>query len=325
LRREIIPRLQSSRGKCPTCGAEDEVLVEAATLADYFESLCGIYNSSPDGDVLVDWLIRDWKIFSVERAVANGLLVEILNDGERVRQTVKPSQLCHSDNLDRWQQLRDELRYRNRFFPVTTFEHRRLEKLLASLMFDDEDWDEKWYRARIAKSGHPYPPTEMGAPPGEFASHGRANPAGIPYLYLGSTPDTVVSEVRPHPGESVCVADFSVPRGLEIVDLRNPRELVSPFLLGDESSIAPMRGDIAFLERLGQELTTPVLPNAAAIDYIPSQYLCEFIKNCGYLGVTYSSSVSEGINLALFDPTKADIGGVEEYSVDAVSVTISQK
>lgn len=322
LRREIIPSRSQESGKCPTCGAEDEPLVEAMELGDYFESLCGIYSASEDGEVLVDWLIRDWCVFSVDRAVANNLLVEILNDGERVRQKFMPSSLCDSDRLDRWTQLREELRFQNRFFPVTDFEHDRLKELLASLMFDDEVWEEGWYRARIEKAGTVYPPEEMGAPPGELASHGRANPAGIPYLYLGSTPTTAVAEVRPHPGELVCVAEFAVPRGLQVVDLRNPRELVSPFLLGDES-IAPMRGDIAFLERLGQELTTPVLPNAAAIDYIPSQYLCEFIKKCGYVGVVYASSVSDGMNLALFDPELAVVGNVVEYSVDSVDVKMS--
>ncbi len=324
LRREIIPRLAQEKGNCPTCGAEDEDLVEALKLGDYFESLCGIYSSSDDGEVLVDCLIRDWCIFSVDRAVANNLLVEILNDGERVRQKVRPSAFCDSDSLDRWTQLRDELRSRNRFFPESDFEHDRLKELLSSLMFQNEDWEEVWYRARIEENGNAYPPEEMGAPPGELATHGRANPAGIPYLYLGSTSRSAVTEVRPHPGEIVCVAEFTVPRGLKVVDLRNPRERVSPFLLDDED-IAPMRGDIAFLERLGQELTTPVLPNAAAIDYIPSQYLCEFIKKCGYVGVVYSSSVSDGMNLALFSPGEAVVGRVAEYSVGAVSVEMSER
>lgn len=323
LRKEIIPSLSVQQGDCPTCDSKGVALVDAATLGEYFESLCGIYSAAEEGEVLVDWLIRDWRLFTVDRAVANNLLVEILDDGERVRAKVQPSARCDSESLDRWKQLRDELRSRNRFFPVTAFEHDRLEQLLSSLMFDDQDWQGRWYRARIEKSGAPYPPEEMGAPPARLASHGRANPPGIPYLYLGSTPDTAVAEVRPHPGEVVCVANVAVPRGLKIVDLRSPRELVSPFLLGDDSAIAPMRGDIAFLERLGEELTTPVLPNAAPIDYIPSQYLCEFIKKCGYVGVAYASSVTIGMNVALFDPTIATIGEVTEYSVDSVEVKMS--
>ena len=74
LRREIIPGLaqeKGEKGKCPTCGEEDEDLVDARELGDLFESLCGIYSSSEDGEVLVDWLIRDWCIFSVDRATRN--------------------------------------------------------------------------------------------------------------------------------------------------------------------------------------------------------------------------------------------------------------
>ena len=78
-----------------------------------------------------------------------------------------------------------------------------------------------------------------------------------------------------------------------------------------------------FLERLGEELTRPVLPSGAAIDYIPSQYLCEFIKKSGFDGVVYRSSVSDGINLALFDPRKAQGGAVSLYHVAKVSVEVA--
>lgn len=162
----------------------------------------------------------------------------------------------------------------------------------------------------------------MGAPPKRLASHGRANPPGIPYLYLGSTAATAVSEIRPHAGEVACVATFDVPAEFTAVDLRNPRQLVSPFVLEVENEIGLMRVDIEFLERLGEELTRPVLPQAAAIDYVPSQYLCEFIKKCGYDGVVYRSSVSDGINLALFNPARATPRQVEQYKVTRVSVDV---
>ena len=153
-------------------------------------------------------------------------------------------------------------------------------------------------------------------------SHGRANPAGIPYLYLGSEPGTAAAEVRPHPGEIVCVAEFQTESELQLVDLRKPRSLISPFLLSDESALAKLRsGDIKFLENLGQGLEVPVIPTAAAIDYTASQYLCEFIKKCGYQGVIYNSSVSKGMNLALFDPDKATVvGETTEHEITEVSV-----
>ncbi len=89
----------------------------------------------------------------------------------------------------------------------------------------------------------------MGAPSKRIASHGRANPAGIPYLYLGSKPVTAISEVRPYTGEKACVADFTTPADLKLIDLRNPRSMVSPFLLADAADIGKMRNDLPFLER----------------------------------------------------------------------------
>ena len=98
--------------------------------------------------------------------------------------------------------------------------------------------------------------------------------------------------------------------------------MVSPFVLEDAADIDRMRSDLPFLERLGDELTRPVPPQAAAIDYTPSQYLCEFIKKCGYEGVIYRSSVGEGMNLALFNPTLAVPGAVSPYRVARVSVDV---
>ena len=165
---------------------------------------------------------------------------------------------------------------------------------------------------------------DMGSPPKRLATHGRANPPGIPYLYLGSLAETAVAEIRPHTGESAWVAEFSIPLPIAVVDLRSPRSLVSPFLLEDSESIGKMRADIPFLERLGDELTKPVLPQGAAIDYIPSQFLCEFIKKSGFDGVVYRSAVSEGMNLALFDAAKANALDVKLFNVSKVSVAVEK-
>lgn len=134
--------------------------------------------------------------------------------------------------------------------------------------------------------------------------------------------------MRPHTGEICCVAEFRLAENLRLIDLRDPRTRLSPFSYGDEDKIGALREDLALLARLGDELTRPVLPSGAAIDYVPSQYLCELIKNApyegvqraGYDGVLYSSSVGGGINLALFDPTCATGGEVVLRRVNRVAV-----
>jgi hypothetical protein len=258
---------------------------------------------------------------SMNDSLAKDLLAEILNDGEIVRQTFLPVNYLEADRLSEWEKLREELMYHNRFFPESDIDLEQLKDNLSWLILDPDEIPSSWYRARI-QTDSPFDASEMGAPPRRIASYGRANPAGIPYLYLGSTQATAISEIRPHTGEIACVAEFRTPNNLALVDLRNPKRIVSPFELEDATAIGRMRSDLPFLERLGDELTRPVVPQAAAIDYTPSQYLCEFIKKCEYQGVVYRSSVSDGINLALFDPALAEPGAVSQYRVARVSVDL---
>lgn len=324
LHKEIIPRLSLGCGVCSFCGTGEIDLVEPRALEAYFELLISIYEPDPAGKLLVEWLKGDWNLFSHPRMnvhAARALLAEILNDGEVVRQTYSPSPAYMKYELYSWAKIRDELMYSNRFFPEEHLDKVRFKRLLSYLQADDLTLT--WYRARILTGSDVIPISDMSAPSARLVSHGRANPPGIPYLYLGSTPQTAVAEVRPHTGEVACVADFTIGDGIRAVDLRNPRQRVSPFLLPDEDEIGLLRVNIPFLEHLGEELTRPVLPQGAAIDYVPSQYLCEFIKKCGYDGVVYRSSVSDGVNLTLFDPTNAAGGSVALYNIIRVSVEVT--
>jgi RES domain len=326
LRREIIPDRSTGAGNCSYCETQTVPVVVPSDLDEYFELLVSSYRRDPNGKLLVHLFREDWGLFEHPKmtdAVAKSLLAEILDDGEIVRERFAP--LIDSDtvNLGEWEKLRDELMYRNRFFPESNIDLRRLRALLSPLTLTAGEFPVSWYRARIQAGDEPFGLKDMGAPPKRVASHGRANPAGIPYLYLGSNQSTAVSEIRPHTGETVCVADFKIAGNLKLVDLRNPKKTVSPFQLVDGEDITRMRADLPYLERLGQELTRPVLPQAAAIDYTPSQYLCEFIKKSGSDGVIYRSSVGDGMNFALFNPDAAVIGKIEQYRVERVVVEVS--
>jgi hypothetical protein len=294
-------------------------------LAEYFQLLVSAYRPDTSGKLLVQLFKEDWGLFehpTMDEAHAKDLLAEVLDDGEIVRRQFSPITPETADRLGEWENLRGELMYKNRFFPSVDIDLERFEHLLSHLKADSDDVPRNWYRARIQTGDRAFPVGEMGAPPGRNASHGRANPAGIPYLYVGSSAKTAVSEVRPHTGETVCVAELTTPKDLKVVDLRWPKKMVSAFLLADAGDITRMRGELPFLERLGEELTRPVIPQAAAIDYTPTQYICEFIKKCGYDGLLYRSSVSDGMNLALFNPAQVTFGTVRQYAVSRVSVDI---
>jgi hypothetical protein len=328
LRKDIIPMLSTGKGRCSYCESEDVDVLAPRQLADFFRLLISAYRPDMSGKLLVQWFREDWGMFEhirMDDSRAKDLLGEILDDGAIVRQTFLPADDSGADRLGEWEKLRDELMYQNRFFPDVSKDHLdRLEVLLDYLRLDGSEVPDQWFRARIQTGDTVFTVADMGAPPKRIASHGRANPAGIPYLYLGSTQETAISEIRPHTGETACVIAFRTQADLKLVDLRKPKRMVSPFLLEfkEAGDIGRMRRDLPFLERLGDELTRPVLPQAAAIDYTPSQYLCEFIKKCGYDGVVYRSSVGEGINLALFNPAKAEPGTVVQWSVVRVSVEV---
>ncbi len=217
--------------------------------------------------------------------------------------------------------MTEELRSRNRYFPEIEIDFDRLKELLEFLFA--KDIPSTWFRARINANETAFPIEEMGPPPSGTATHGRANPPGIPYLYVGSTPETAIAEIRPHTGETVTVAEFKINTAeIAVVDLRRPKLLISPFSLGDEDEIGKLRGDIDFLEQLGAELTRAVRPLVTPIEYVPSQYLCEFIKRSGWEGVLYSSSVSDGVNLALFDCGKAISKKAALWRVKKVTVEV---
>lgn len=325
LKKEIFPILTTDLGECSFCGSLNQALVDPIELRDYFEQLISIYQESDKGATLAEWLKKDWLLFdhpSLKVANVKELLSEILNDGEIVRKTFVPINEDSFDHELNWKDFKEELLHHNRFFPKRIIDEDRLEELLSTLIADTEELTSYWYRTRIQSNECAYDLSQMGAPPQRLASLGRANPAGIPYLYLASDQQTSVSEVRPHPGETACIAKFSISNELKLVDLRMPRKLVSPFLLIDEQEVSMLRNDIGFLERLGLELTTPVLPRSAAIDYIPTQYLCEFIKKCGYNGVLYLSSISKGYNLALFNPIHGQPIEVSQLFIEGVNVHI---
>lgn len=326
VRDEIGPSHIVETGVCPVCKTVDAVLFEVTKLSDQFELLYSSYRIAKTGSNFLDLIASDWRIFDekkVTREKQFELISAALGKHFPLDLSMAAITVDGQEPLARWDELKTELKEKNRyFFDRTLIDMGRLSDLLAFLL--TTDLPKTWFRGRITETAEGYHLSEMNAPPSRLASHGRANPPGIPYLYLASKPETTSSEVRPHTGEKICIAEFEVEHPISAVDLRDPKSQVSPFILSDAMSIAQLRGDLPFVQRLGEELTRPVIPKGAAIDYIPSQFLCEFIKKEGFDGVVYRSAMSDGFNFALFDPSRAKALSKKIYSIDSVEVKISE-
>jgi hypothetical protein len=325
-----------SKGECDFCGSENVHCIDPEDLADLFMPVINLYRivedfmptydlKHRDGEFIWEKLDQEWGIFAIEYAKQEELLHAMFpcrdpkeGDPQFLHSWVeRESEYWGTDREttdelnDRWNDFCKEIISENRFFPRNKIDLELLSELLSSQNYSLLP-DETLYRARIAEKGKRIPPHKMGKPPAEKSIHGRANPRGIPYLYLASDPDTAIKEIRPHLNDKVSVGKFKSLESLRLVDLRNPK-IESPFLHGENLEFLVVHLD--YLRILGSEISKPVDKNDPELEYLPLQYLCEFIKNTGYDGVAYKSSMGEGYNLAIFDDRKLKCTRTTLYDV----------
>ncbi|MBI5102312.1 MAG: RES family NAD+ phosphorylase [Nitrospirae bacterium] len=321
---EIEQRAKVS-GHCDYCGGVDVKLVDPAVLIDFLEKPLGVYKESTDSAAHgIEALLRkDWALFEkLEPHQAELLLSNIFQDDNFIKKKYMPVKETDFSAIQEWDDFREELKHHNRFFPKKFQPTKELKELFGFLTARSEDIPAKVYRARICEHPDPYSLDQMGKPPARFSGNGRANPVGIPCLYVASDADTAITEIRPHKGELVCVAEFAINERIQLADLRNPRKSISPFLL-DDLQIELLFKYMDYLCRLGEELTMPILPKVAHLEYLPSQYICEFIKDCAFDGVIYASALGPGVNYAIFDDSGVAGTVVHQYRIDAISIGFS--
>jgi len=313
-----VPQISESLGTCDFCSRTNVPLIRPSQLRDEFEAVVSIYATSDENcsEPLLSWLRTDWGMFNLlSSATANMLLTLILDDADIAERRLLPIELPNASATIHWATFKEEIMWRNRFFFRQQLDLERLKGLFnAYLEVDTSELNERLFRARVLIDDEILSLKDMGKPPAKLTKNGRANPLGIPYLYTASSPDTAIAELRPHPGDRVVVALFEIDTSLRLLNLKHPRKTISPFLI-DESELSSFRQELAFLCKLEEELSKPVLPRVADLEYLPTQYLCEFIKMCGFDGVIFQSSISDGFNVALFSDEKVHPSSINLYEV----------
>ncbi|HDL18413.1 MAG TPA: RES domain-containing protein [Bacteroidetes bacterium] len=304
------------KGKCSFCAEIDVPLVEPIELQDLFIPLVDLYMEDSNGSPLYELIQLDWNIFSIidnlkqKELLKNILMSDICNE-------YNPIHLKEKQNIEQWETFRTELKHHNKFFPRNAPSVRTIEPFGKYLGKKIIKGSEYFFRARINTLGKPIESSEMGKPPKKKSTNGRANPIGIPYLYVASIPETAIAEIRGHKGESVTVAKFKMLDNLELADLRNPKTTITPFGL-DDDELELIYKNLPFLELLGEELTKPIIPREANLEYLPSQYLSEIIKHLGFHGIIYNSSVSEGVNYVIFNDERLRIVELFQYEITEI-------
>ena len=338
-------------GNCDYCGEEDTLIIGNQELYyNFFEKLYTYYqetqhgehyiyeihdNPSDFGDNLFLLVQDGWSIFPDESS--ESLFFDIMNIGrdyeidgqidESVLFSRASASLSYIDGSYLWESLSNSLIKENRFFPRKDLDYFYSIGTLLSEIKDliekyitDINPNETFYRARI---GHFTENKDLQAPPyNKILKGGRANPAGISVLYCGYTTETAISEVRPWKSAEITVATVKNNDNLKLIDLSKIEPIISPFQF--ENIMSEIRSRNLLLS-LHEILSRPIDPNKSELEYIPSQYLTEFIKSLGYDGVIFKSSLGKSNNLVIYNQAKTEIKALDYYEVQNIEVSFDKK
>ena len=115
----------------------------------------------------------------------------------------------------------------------------------------------------------------------------------------------------------VSIGKYKLKKDIKVISLLTSSQ-VSPW---GNISLDEYVKNKSFLNKLEHDLAKPLRRQDNELDYLPTQYLCEYIKSLGYDGVEYSSSLDEdGINLVIFNDEKLECNSVEVYEISKIKI-----
>ncbi|MFD2823636.1 RES domain-containing protein [Lacinutrix iliipiscaria] len=308
-------------GQCDFCETVDISLVDVLELQEQFIPLLDIYTLDADGEGIVSALQNDWNIFRLSNSDKIKELLSVIIEGldeeynTLINSTVSiiiPDET--KEFIENWELFKKEIKEENRFF----FNNKaNLESLEEILPIRDYSSGKIFYRSRISDDERGYPITKMGKPPHKSSKSGRANPRGIAYLYVAQSIETTMYEARATFLDFVSIGKYKLKEDIKVISLRTSFQ-VSPW---SDFSLEDYVKNKPFLDILESDLAKPLRRQDNELDYLPTQYLCEYIKSLGYDGVEYGSSLHEdGINLVIFNDEKLECNSVEVHEISKIEI-----
>lgn len=335
--RNII-RSRNQIGDCNFCECTNvnvyDIDDKDRLLSELLYELLSIYantGSLPPGfprekiDFLKNILHKEWMIFTGDPERIHLLIRAICKDKydddfKLFDLPVGLPQNCDADYLDAnsllkgnsWDSFVASIKTENRFHSNQI--NTNILGLFVDYAKSSFRAGKQFYRARISSSPVGYALDDMGPPPSKDAKAGRVNSEGISILYLADSIDTVVYEVRAGRFDYITIGTFELQEDITIVSL-DSLKTISPFMRG--GGMAQHAVNLAHLSRLSQEVARPLRRYDSPLDYLPTQYLSDFIKSQpGISGITYGSAMAQkGLNLAAFDPSIFKCTGVEVLEI----------
>jgi|LSQX01.3.fsa_nt_gb hypothetical protein len=329
--KEIIGFISSRSvavGQCDFCGSTDVDIIDISELYDFFNGLINNFQLSPKGDPFIKLIQHHWNLFKNEDIGAS-----VFNYINRQLDTTLHDA---SDLVGFSPEILEVVNYWDKLKKMLKCEKRYVHNI--NYLTEDLGWDAllsrkisisnktKFYRARLHQSESltAYSTDEMYGPQQLNATAGRANPAGIPFLYLCDNKETVLYEIRASYLDEISIGSFGINTSIcNEIDIADFTENPSIFCQGENvNDVANIIKEKLLKDLISSDLSKPMRRYDSEIDYIPTQFICEFIKNfSGVHGVKFRSSLhAEGNNIVIFDQNVMICEFVEKVKVSQVFI-----
>lgn len=307
--RETVWNLaKEENGRCELCGQPSDRLLDIvpeSELAEQFRDMLSVFSCDESCDSgLYESFCKLWDLFQdVKEDAFKRLLRSMFPDDERINglmhggvrldpspQLDDPFALSFFGERD-WDEFSEEIKHESRYFAKVSNEN-VLNGLFEALSKDVCPEGGSWFRARLwnGKKLEDLSEKELKEPPSDKAEEGRMSPRGISCLYISSSPEGAMVEIRASRHDDIAIMEMKPTRALRILDLSRIDE-ISPF---DENVAC---GDLASnksnLRQMKDALTKPMRSTDDKIEYVPTQYIAEFAKLSGFDGIGYDSVLYE--------------------------------
>lgn len=315
---------QGNIGNCNCCESKSIEVIAINELLDFFNELFENFQIKQNGRSLISLLQGNWNLFS-NLEYGNKILNDTLNKiGSKISNSEELVDFSDEilENINYWFKLKEQLKWERRYFTDIDY------------LTNDLGWDgffesksvikndHVFYRARLHKNADEsiFSDNQMYCPPKEISTAGRANPVGIPYLYLSDNEETILYEIRASYLDEISVATFS-----------KKEEITEEIIISDFTEIPTLyhpngvnkRIKSTLLKQLiSRDLSKPMRRYDSEIDYIPTQFICEFIKVfTDVQGIKFRSSLhNTGNNLVIFNQDIMNCNTIKKVQISKINI-----
>lgn len=306
-------------GICDVCGKEGK-LMDFSEFHGFFVELLSLFSptNNKNDRTIVDTIQDEWHLFK-DKDVAKILLADVIttsNLGYSIADFVNyTDEIC--DRIAVWDRLKTSVKEKSRFF--TNMDEFALYNYLTS--GKSLHVGQKLYRSRITPIGQKKIKCDkMGCPPKESATAGRANPIGIPYLYLSDSAKTTYFEVRAVYLDQLSVGTFIILRNLKLVDFVYNVNLFVAYN-DNNNSLKEIIIKKKIIDAISEDLSKPLRRYDSELEYVPTQLICEYCKLTGSDGICFKSSLHKGgYNYVLFDESSAKCIRVDIHEITKIDI-----